>query len=69
GVGMQHHVADGFSGLHFVNAWSDMARGLDITIPQTDSQTSSSIIHILHYSAPTIFLIPPHSQIHYLNYP
>ncbi|OAY52675.1 shikimate O-hydroxycinnamoyltransferase [Manihot esculenta] len=33
GVGMQHHVADGFSGLHFVNAWSDMARGLDITIP------------------------------------
>lgn len=33
GVGMQHHVADGFSGLHFVNAWSDMARGLDLTIP------------------------------------
>ncbi|KAF3450990.1 hypothetical protein FNV43_RR07079 [Rhamnella rubrinervis] len=33
GVGMQHHVADGFSGLHFVNTWSDMARGLDLTIP------------------------------------
>ncbi|XP_010527105.1 PREDICTED: shikimate O-hydroxycinnamoyltransferase [Tarenaya hassleriana] len=33
GVGMQHHVADGFSGLHFINAWSDMARGLDLTIP------------------------------------
>uniref|UniRef100_A0A2N9HYJ1 Shikimate O-hydroxycinnamoyltransferase n=1 Tax=Fagus sylvatica TaxID=28930 RepID=A0A2N9HYJ1_FAGSY len=33
GVGMQHHVADGFSGLHFVNAWSDVARGLDLTIP------------------------------------
>ncbi|KAI3463477.1 hypothetical protein Pfo_020140 [Paulownia fortunei] len=33
GVGMQHHVADGFSGLHFINTWSDMARGLDITIP------------------------------------
>ncbi|KAK4590080.1 hypothetical protein RGQ29_020588 [Quercus rubra] len=33
GVGMQHHVADGFSGLHFVNAWSDVARGLDVTIP------------------------------------
>lgn len=33
GVGMQHHAADGFSGLHFINTWSDMARGLDITIP------------------------------------
>ncbi|KAF5726974.1 putative Anthranilate N-benzoyltransferase protein [Tripterygium wilfordii] len=33
GVGMQHHVADGFSGLHFVNTWSDMSRGLELTIP------------------------------------
>ncbi|KAK6911089.1 hypothetical protein RJ641_000019 [Dillenia turbinata] len=33
GVGMQHHVADGASGLHFVNTWSDMARGLGVTIP------------------------------------
>ncbi|KAK2986513.1 hypothetical protein RJ640_021388 [Escallonia rubra] len=33
GVGMQHHVADGASGLHFINTWSDMARGLDLTIP------------------------------------
>ncbi|KAH0687387.1 hypothetical protein KY285_017949 [Solanum tuberosum] len=33
GVGMQHHAADGASGLHFINTWSDMARGLDITIP------------------------------------
>ncbi|KAH6819558.1 hydroxycinnamoyl-CoA shikimate/quinate hydroxycinnamoyl transferase [Perilla frutescens var. frutescens] len=33
GVGMQHHVADGFSGLHFINTWSDMARGLDVTLP------------------------------------
>lgn len=32
GVGMEHHAADGFSGLHFVNSWSDMARGLDLTI-------------------------------------
>ena len=30
---MQHHAADGFSGLHFINTWSDMARGLDLTIP------------------------------------
>lgn len=30
---MQHHAADGFSGLHFINTWSDVARGLDITLP------------------------------------
>ncbi|KAJ4957770.1 hypothetical protein NE237_024881 [Protea cynaroides] len=33
GVGMQHHVADGMSGLHFINTWSDMARGLNLSIP------------------------------------
>nr|AGA20364.1 hydroxycinnamoyl CoA shikimate/quinate hydroxycinnamoyl transferase [Leucaena leucocephala] len=33
GVGMQHHAADGFSGLHFINTWSDMARGFDLTLP------------------------------------
>ncbi|XP_048435944.1 shikimate O-hydroxycinnamoyltransferase-like [Pyrus x bretschneideri] len=33
GVGLEHRVADGCSGLHFVNTWSDIARGLDLTIP------------------------------------
>ncbi|KAL8250244.1 hypothetical protein R6Q59_033937 [Mikania micrantha] len=33
GVGLHHYAADGVSGLHFVNNWSNMARGLDITIP------------------------------------
>uniref|UniRef100_A0A0D6R4N5 Shikimate O-hydroxycinnamoyltransferase n=1 Tax=Araucaria cunninghamii TaxID=56994 RepID=A0A0D6R4N5_ARACU len=33
GVGMQHHVADGYAGLHFINTWSDVARGLDINLP------------------------------------
>ncbi|PKU73040.1 hydroxycinnamoyltransferase 1 [Dendrobium catenatum] len=28
GVGMQHHVADGYSGIHFINSWSDVTRGL-----------------------------------------
>ncbi|XP_058780366.1 shikimate O-hydroxycinnamoyltransferase-like isoform X3 [Vicia villosa] len=32
GVGMQHHVADGASGLHFINSWSDMARGIDVSV-------------------------------------
>ncbi|XXG58607.1 hypothetical protein AAC387_Pa04g0881 [Persea americana] len=33
GVGMQHYVADGASGLHFINHWSDVARGLDLHTP------------------------------------
>ena len=30
---MEHHVVDGSSGLHFVSAWSEMARGIDVRIP------------------------------------
>jgi shikimate O-hydroxycinnamoyltransferase len=33
GVGMHHYVADGTSGLHFINTWSDVTRGLDVSIP------------------------------------
>ncbi|XP_008790160.2 hydroxycinnamoyltransferase isoform X2 [Phoenix dactylifera] len=33
GVGMQHHAADGTSGLHFINSWSDVASGLGISAP------------------------------------
>ncbi|XP_076915810.1 shikimate O-hydroxycinnamoyltransferase-like [Bidens hawaiensis] len=37
GVGMHHFVCDGISALHFMNAWADMARGLDhITPPFID---------------------------------
>ncbi|KAI5061364.1 hypothetical protein GOP47_0023869 [Adiantum capillus-veneris] len=32
GVGMQHHVADGMSGLHFINTWAKMARGGDLEV-------------------------------------
>lgn len=32
GVGMQHHVADGFSGLHFINSWADLCRGVPIAV-------------------------------------
>lgn len=31
GVGMHHQVADELSSLHFINTWSDVARGLEIT--------------------------------------
>nr|GEX04972.1 chloramphenicol acetyltransferase-like domain-containing protein [Tanacetum cinerariifolium] len=33
GVGLDHHLADGQSMMHFINSWSEMARGLDLTLP------------------------------------
>ncbi|GKG08516.1 shikimate O-hydroxycinnamoyltransferase-like protein, partial [Tanacetum coccineum] len=33
GVGMQHYVADGLSTMHFIKTWSEMARGVDLTVP------------------------------------
>lgn len=33
GVGFQHNVVDGASGLHVINTWSDMARGIGLTLP------------------------------------
>jgi len=33
GAGMHHYVADGTYGLHFINTWSDVTRGLDVSIP------------------------------------
>ncbi|KAL0287237.1 UNVERIFIED_CONTAM: Shikimate O-hydroxycinnamoyltransferase [Sesamum calycinum] len=56
GVGMQHKIADGFSGLHFINTWSDMARGLDITIPPFIDRT------LLHARD------PPQSKFEHIEY-
>ncbi|KAI0510766.1 hypothetical protein KFK09_011375 [Dendrobium nobile] len=42
GVGMQHHVADGSSGLHFINSWSDLSRGLPISILLSSTAISSA---------------------------
>ncbi|KAI5675855.1 hypothetical protein M9H77_06805 [Catharanthus roseus] len=33
GAGMQHNLSDGVSSLHFINTWSDMARGFSVAIP------------------------------------
>ncbi|KAI7731861.1 hypothetical protein M8C21_032225, partial [Ambrosia artemisiifolia] len=33
GYGFEHRVSDGKAFFHFMNTWSDMARGLDITLP------------------------------------
>ncbi|KAL0342194.1 UNVERIFIED_CONTAM: Shikimate O-hydroxycinnamoyltransferase [Sesamum calycinum] len=49
-------IADGFSGLHFINTWSDMARGLDITIPPFIDRT------LLHARD------PPQSKFEHIEY-
>ncbi|KAL6996746.1 shikimate O-hydroxycinnamoyltransferase [Sarracenia purpurea var. burkii] len=68
GVGMQHHIADGASGLHFVNTWSDMARGLDITIPPFIDRTllrardpPQPAFHHMEYQPPPPMKSPPQS--------
>nr|KJB56505.1 hypothetical protein B456_009G122600 [Gossypium raimondii] len=68
GVGMQHHAADGYSGLHFINTWSDMARGLDLTIPPFIDRTllrardpPQPVFHHVEYQPPPAMKIPPQS--------
>ncbi|EOY26097.1 hypothetical protein QQP08_019128 [Theobroma cacao] len=68
GVGMQHHAADGFSGLHFINTWSDMARGLDLTIPPFIDRTllrardpPQPVFHHIEYQPPPAMNTPPQS--------
>lgn len=69
GVGMQHHVADGASGLHFVNTWSDMARGLDLSLPPFIDRTplrardppQPKFHHVEYQPAPPL-KTPPNSE-------
>ncbi|CAN8310760.1 unnamed protein product [Cochlearia groenlandica] len=67
GVGMQHHVTDGFSGIRFINTWSDMARGLDLTIPPFFDRTllrarnppKPAFEHVEYQPGPSMKKIPP----------
>ncbi|KAG0472031.1 hypothetical protein HPP92_016577 [Vanilla planifolia] len=62
GVGMQHHVADGYSGLHFINSWSDVARGVGVSVPPFIDRTllhardppASSFPHIEYQPPPSM---------------
>ena len=63
---MQHHAADGFSGLHFINTWSDMACGLELTIPPFIDRTllrardpPQPVFHHIEYQPPPAMNIPP----------
>ncbi|XVF06331.1 hypothetical protein REPUB_Repub06bG0038400 [Reevesia pubescens] len=71
GVGMQHQVADGYSGLHFINTWSDMARGLDLKIPPFIDRTllrardpPQPAFHHIEYQPPLAMKTPPQSTGH-----
>lgn len=63
---MQHHVADGLSGLHFVNTWSDLARGLDVKLPpfidrtllRARSPPQPQFPHIEYQSPPALRVSP-----------
>ncbi|THU66352.1 hypothetical protein C4D60_Mb05t13240 [Musa balbisiana] len=67
GVGMQHHVADGFSGLHFINSWSDVARGvgiavrpfIDRTLLRARDPPTPSYPHVEYQPAPPMKNAPP----------
>lgn len=56
---MQHHAADGASGLHFINTWSDMARGLDLTIPPFIDRTLLRARDPPHPQFPHVEYQPP----------
>ncbi|MFS7940402.1 putative quinate O-hydroxycinnamoyltransferase [Helianthus anomalus] len=62
GVGMHHHVMDGMSAMHFINTWSDMARGLGISLPPFIDRTllraqdppQPVFDHVEYHTDPTI---------------
>ncbi|RZC85035.1 hypothetical protein C5167_047820 [Papaver somniferum] len=72
GVGKEHHLADGPSGLHFINSWSDLARGLNLTIPPFIDRTllrardpPTPMFHHVEYQPPPPMKTPsdsPNSQ-------
>nr|XP_043627767.1 shikimate O-hydroxycinnamoyltransferase-like isoform X2 [Erigeron canadensis] len=39
GCGLHHTLSDGLSSLHFINTWSDTARGLSVAIPPFNDRT------------------------------
>jgi shikimate O-hydroxycinnamoyltransferase len=71
GVGMQHHVADGMSGLHFINSWSDVCRGAQISVmPVIDrallrarDPPTPSFHHIEYQPAPAMLSSTPQTLI------
>lgn len=59
---MQHHIADGMSGIHCINTWSEMARGIplkvhpfiDRTLLKANSPPAPKFPHIEYQDPPTL---------------
>ncbi|KAI3984520.1 hypothetical protein MKX01_042830 [Papaver californicum] len=69
GVGKEHHVADGPSALYFINSWSEMARGLKLTVPPFIDRTllrardpPTPVFHHIEYQPAPPMKTPSHSQ-------
>ncbi|KAI7731856.1 hypothetical protein M8C21_032220, partial [Ambrosia artemisiifolia] len=62
GVGLHHHLMDGMTTTHFINTWSDMVRGLDITLPpfidrtllRTQDPPQPVFDHVEYHMDPTL---------------
>ncbi|BBN17195.1 shikimate O-hydroxycinnamoyltransferase [Marchantia polymorpha subsp. ruderalis] len=62
GVGMQHHIADGMSGIHFINTIADMARGeslkvapfIDRTLLKARNPPCPKYHHVEYQAPPTL---------------
>ncbi|URD99065.1 shikimate quinate [Musa troglodytarum] len=54
GFGVHHLVSDGVASLHFINAWSDITRGVDLAVPPVLDRTL-----LLPRSPPSV-LFPHH---------
>nr|XP_043633452.1 shikimate O-hydroxycinnamoyltransferase-like [Erigeron canadensis] len=69
GVGIHHRVADGSSTCHFINSWSDIARGLDLTtLPILDMtllrarDPPQSVYQHIEFQPPVQSLKSPHDD-------
>ncbi|GFS38974.1 HXXXD-type acyl-transferase family protein [Actinidia rufa] len=69
GVGFHHTQADGYSAIHFINSWSDMARGLSISIPPFIDRTPlvprdppSPMFNHIEYNPPPSMITPQQNQ-------
>ncbi|XXG58610.1 hypothetical protein AAC387_Pa04g0883 [Persea americana] len=69
GVGVLHYVADGVSGIHFINHWSDVARGLDLKIQPFFDRTllrardpPTPKFHHVEFPPPLPMKNPPHTR-------
>ncbi|GFS38970.1 hydroxycinnamoyl-CoA shikimate/quinate hydroxycinnamoyl transferase [Actinidia rufa] len=69
GVGFHHTLADGCSAIHFINSWSDMTRGISITIPPFIDRTPliprdppSPMFNHIEYDPPPTMITPQQTQ-------